>query len=1166
MKLIPNKLIPFVILAILNLPIQSQVIINEFLSSNISVNKDPLFSDFSDWLELYNPGSQEFDLTGFSLSDDIENNGKWLFPDGTTIQANGYLLVWADGKNTALHTNFKLGSDGEQVCLTDPEGLIADSITYGEQVVDVSYGRDPGNTQEWLYYSTPSPNAINNTKSHAGIVGKPVFTLRGGFYSGPQSITISSILPGSFMRYTLDGSEPSMNSAIYSGPIDINSTTIIRIKGYNPGYLPSKTVTNTYFIDEGTFTLPVISISAAPDDLWDDDTGIYVEGNGDCDCGGLNLTGNYCCQDWEKPIGIELYETDGTQAFSVNAGLKIFGSGSRKRIPQRSLAIFARGEYGTSEINYQLFPDKPIQAYKSFILRSSAHDWIKTMFRDALTQYLTVGYMDLDYQAYRPSVVFINGEYWGIHNIREKMNEDYLASNHGVDPENVDILERDSKAIEGDNIAYKHLLEFVSTHDMALTENYEYAKSKMDMDEYIDYNILHLYSAKSDWPSNNIKYWRTRTPDGIWRWMVYDMDFGFGLDTERFHLGTYDYNMLELSTDPKGDTWNNPPWSTLLFRMLLKNPEFKSEFIQRFSDHLNTTFEPQRILNMIDSFKVRIEAEIPRHIERWGGAYALELGYVFESPEEWDDNIDVMREFAVKRPDYMRQHLIDEFGLGETVDLSVTRSGNNGGFVTLDNIPVRDTVFNGKYFKNIPVSIKAIENYGYEFENWTVTSTTPESETLINKGATWKYLDDGSDQGTAWTDVAFDDSGWESGPAQLGYGDGDENTVLSYGPDGNNKYKTTYFRKEFLIEENSSYNNLTFDFMRDDGIVIYLNGHEIIRSNMDQGEVDYHTTAALSVPAASENIYLHREISAEQIVTGKNVLAVEIHQYSGTSSDISFDLALTADGPVSGKTIVIEESEIKLDMDGDYRIIASFRDLPQMLFINEFMADNVTAFADEFGEFDDWIEIYNASSSDIDLAGYYLTDDLNNATAWQIPADHPDLTTIPAGESQVLWADNNPGQGPLHLGFKLNAAGEQIGISFDGSDFIDSLSYSVQIENRSYGRYPDGDNFWQSFIVYSPGELNHSTEITQNHLSGNLVKVYPNPTNSQVNLTIEAATSGNVTISIHDILGNTILQESHTVSNGIDIEFDLSPYSSGLYFAIIKFENEVITAKILYNK
>ena len=1165
MKLALKKYFLFVLLTALVFHTKAQVLINEFLASNISINKDNQYNEYSDWIELFNEGTEEFDLSGFSLTDDAKIYGKWLIPDGTTIPANGYLLIWADGKNTGLHTNFKLGSTGEYICLTDYEGAIIDSLSYPGQRADISYGRDASDKNLWLYYSAPSPGAINDTRSYAGIIKRPSLSLPGGFYSGPQTITCSSELPGSFMRYTLDGSEPSSSSPDYSGPISIDSTTVLRIKAYNPGYIPSNVVTATYFIDEGSFTVPVISISAAPADLWDDEIGIYVEGNADCDCG-MSLTGNYCCQDWEKEIGIELYEPDGTQAFSQNAGLKIFGSGSRKRIPQRSLSIFARPEYGTSVIDYQLFPDKPIDEFKSFILRSSAHDWIKTMYRDALIQYLTIGYMDLDIQAYRPSVVFINGEYWGIHNIREKMNEDYIAANHGVDPDNVDLLERNSGVIEGDNVAYNQLIDFVSTNDMSQPDNYDYVTSKMDIDEYIDYHILHIYSSKSDWPSNNIKYWRSRTPDGTWRWMAYDMDFGFGLDTERFHLGTYDYNMLELSTDPEGDTWNNPPWSTLLFRMLLNNPEFKNEYIQRFSNHLNTTFESQRLLDMIDSFKIRIEAEIPRHIERWGGAYALELGYVFESLEEWDDNINVMREFVVKRPDYQRQHIVDVFGLTGTADLIVTMPEKSAGYFAVDNVPVRDTLFRGTYFRDLPLTITAHENYGYEFTGWTVASTAPETEILIDYGSEWNYLDDGSDQGSAWNTTDFDDSGWDSGNAQLGYGDGDESTILSYGPNGDNKYITTYFRKEFQVDIEANYNKLIFNFLRDDGAIIYLNGQEIIRSNMPDGEIDYLTTASESVPAVSESNYLTREISSEHLVAGKNVIAVEIHQYSGTSSDISLDLSLVVEGAVSAETSHHPEKEIQLDMDGDYSLTASFETLPQMLFINEFMADNSIIIADDYGEYDDWIEIYNASETEIDLDGFYLTDDLENASLWQIPGGYPDLTTIPASGTILLWADNDPEQGPLHLGFRLNAAGEQIGLSFDGVEYIDSLSFKLQNKDVSLGRTPDGNQTWRSYIVSTPGELNHSTGISRKEFSDNIVSVYPNPTNGLIYFNISAESSDIVNISIIDVLGNVVSSARYSIHNELKVAYDLSTLSYGIYFGIIELEDEVITTRIVYNK
>jgi len=1153
-------------LTVLNDPIQAQVYINELLASNITVNQDGAYSDYSDWLELFNAGDQQIDLSGYSLSDDIANPGKWFFPESTTIPVDGYLLIWADGKNTGLHTNFKLQSSGEQVCLTDPDGEIIDSITFTEQVMDVSFGRDPADGSEWFYFSTPTPETVNSTPGNYGPVNQTQYSIPGGFYSGSQTIALSSITPGAIVRYTLDGTDPSIVSAIYSDPVIIESTTIIRSKCYKDGFLPSKTVTNTFFIDEGNFTLPVISISAAPEDLWDDDIGIYVEGNGDCGCG-MGLTGNYCCRDWEKQIGLEFYETDGTKAFSLNAGLKIFGAGSRKRVPQRSLSIFARAEYGTAEIDYRIFPDKPIDEFKSFILRSSAHDWIKTLFRDALIQYLSMGYMDVDIQAYRPSVVFINGEYFGIHNIREKMNEEYLASNHGIDPDNVDILQKNSYALEGDNLAYEQLLDFVSTNDMTLDASYDYMKTKMDIGEYMDYLILHIFSAKADWPANNIKYWRPRTPDGVWRWMAYDMDFGFGLDTERFSRGTYDLNELALITVPNDDDkWINPSWSTLLFRKMIENPVFKEEFIQRYCNHINITFETQRVLDMIDSFKVRIEPEIPRHIDRWGGAYALELGYVFESLEEWDDNIEVMREFARKRPEYARQHLKDIFDLPATVDLNVTTSNKNGGIIEVNDIPVPHSGFVGTYFAGNPVTLKAVERFGYQFTGWTLSGNLMDTTLLIGKGSTWIYLDDGSDQDTAWTAIDFNDAEWKSGEAQLGYGDDDETTVIGYGPDPDNKYLTTYFRKEFNIDDPASVINLNCNILRDDGAIIYLNGIEVVRSNIVEGPVDYLTRADKSIPGTAESNYLNREISTDYLVTGKNVLAVEIHQYSGSSTDLSFDLELIAEVSLQGETTTYTEDEISLTLQGNFTAVASFQSLPQSIFINEFMADNHFAHSDDFGEFDDWIEIFNSSDTDVDLGGFYLTDDLDFPSLWQIPYGYPEQTTISAGQALLLWADNDTEQGPLHLGFRLSAAGEQIGLSDDGILYVDSLSFSVQIEDWAYGRYPDGDKRWQSLSIYTPGEMNQSTNARQVYLTDNLVRVYPNPTNGWANFNILTADPGPVNISIVDIMGNAIYHEGYAMIDEMILEFDLTQYSNGIYFVVFQFKDEVITCKLLLNK
>ena len=382
----------------------------------------------------------------------------------------------------------------------------------------------------------------------------------------------------------------------------------------------------------------MFSIVTDPANFFSDTSGIYVAGTNGI-IGYCSTTPKNWNQDWERPVHIDFFENDKSLAFEVNAGVQIYGGCSRL-YPMKSLALYFRGEYGNDKLQYRLFDDIQVNEFNNFILRSSGQDWWRTMFRDAMAQTLIEQGMNLDYQDYRPSVLFINGEYWGIHNLREKLNEHYVYYHHGVNKDNIDLIEI-SKGIfanNGDLTAYNDMINFLSTNNMALPANYDYIKSITEIDEYIDYQVAEIYSANGDWPGSNVKLWRERTPSAKWRWMIYDLDFTFGGNAQ----GLYNTNTLAQATAVNGPSWPNPPWSTLMFRKLLENSEFKEEFIQRFAAHLNTTFEKDHIIAVIDSLSQIIASEIPRHKERW--PQSISYG------TSWQGNIQIMKDFAADRP------------------------------------------------------------------------------------------------------------------------------------------------------------------------------------------------------------------------------------------------------------------------------------------------------------------------------------------------------------------------------------------------------------------------------------------------------------------------------------------------------------------------------------
>ena len=946
----------------------TKVCINEFLASNSTTIADPNYHKYSDWIEIYNNEDTLVDLSGYYLTDDLNDSHKWLIPDGTNIRAGWRLIFWADDQDEGRHTNFKLSKNGEAVGLFAPDGSVIDTISFPPQFTDISFGRYPDGGSDWYFQEPPTPGTINSSQIFRGIVSDPQISLPDGFYQGTQIIEISSGDSAATIRYTLDGSTPDETSQMYSSPFYIDSTTAVRTRAFKHDYYPSLVITHSFFIDESIY-LPVVSLVTDPPNLWDDEIGIYVEGT--------NGIPGYCSptpknwnQDWERPVNIALFERDGSLGFKMNAGVKI-GGGCTRKYPQKSLAIYARREYGESKINYQVFEDKPIHRYNNLMLRNAGQDWYRALFRDGFMQNLVKDRMDIDWQSFKPAMLFLNGEYWGIHNIREKHNEHYLESNYGIDPDAIDILYGNAKIKQGSAQHYLDMLNFIDSNDMALHENYEYVKSLMDMDEYLNYQIAEIYFANIDWPGGNIKFWREQTEAAKWRWIFFDLDLGFGAHP----LGQYYSNSLANATATSPTYYANPAWSTFLFRKLLENSHFQNQFIQRFASHLNTTFLSVRAIQMIDSMQAYIAPAIPRHKLKWNDSMTM-------GADSWEEIVEIMREFAEKRPAHIFQHIQEKFNLNSTALLTVTVSDPVMGKVLINQVAVPGEHFHGIYFQDIPIECRAIANTGYRFSRWQgMSEADTDSVTII---------------------LANDDS-----------------LVAVFEPD----------------------------------------------------------------------------------------------EYSAM----------------------------------DY------------IFINEFIALNNTGITDQYGEHSDWIEIFNAGDNAVDVGGLYITDDLSEPDAWEIPTNCPDSTTIPPGGFLLLWADKDPEEGILHVNIKLSGDGEQIGLAQQsGANFvyIDSLEFGGQTADISYGRYPDGNKNMQFFEQPTPGAQNFvpssvaESPCTPVPSDTRLYQNYPNPFNPQTTINFQISTIRNVSIKIYNLLGKEVatLINQRMLAGNYQVKFDGSKLPGGIYF------------------
>ncbi|CAA6819376.1 MAG: Unknown protein [uncultured Thiotrichaceae bacterium] len=663
------------------------IVVNEILVANTVTNYDPTFKEFSAWIELYNSTDEEVDIGGYYLSDDASVADKWRVPSGTTILANSYLLIWADGEDTGLHTNFGLDSDGEELLLSDDTGVRLATLEFPEQKSDISFGVSNGS----LYYMLPTPGRANGVlHATADLSEKPEYSLASGFYDNPQTLSLTQA-NNADIYYTTDGSTPSLSSTKFTLPIAIDETTVIRAFSLEEGGLPSKMVTATYFIDE-SLSLPVVSITLDDEYLYDNEIGIYE---------------NYD-ENWTRTGTVEYFQ-DGESKFSQLAGFKIHGNNTR-RYDQKSFAVYAKKKYGEKSIKYPLFRDKPlIDKVKSFVLRNGGTEWdgARSMIGDAVQQGIVKDHMDIDYQSYHPSVVFLNGKYWGIHNIREKLNEDYIEANHGIDSKEVDILENDAELSEGTDTAYVALKAFLNSNDLSDDSAYAEAASQIDVVELMNHAIVQSFVRNTS-IGHNLKYWRQQINEGKWRWMLFDLDRGFRSTSS---------SVLSLVMD---DIPTN-----IVFHNMMKNDGFKNAFASRYFTHLNLTFQTDRMDGIIESLQAEIVSEIPRHFQKWttnsdGG----ELSF-----SSWSERIDQLLSFSDRRPDLVRATLRDELDLSGANDLHVFTAAN--GKVFVDDVELTES-YTGEYFDNAEVALTAKPDNGYKFVRWSTGDVISTLNVLLN--------------------------------------------------------------------------------------------------------------------------------------------------------------------------------------------------------------------------------------------------------------------------------------------------------------------------------------------------------------------------------------------------------------------------------------------------
>ena len=643
----------------------------------------------------------------------------------------------------------------------------------------------------------------------------------------------------------------------------------------------------------------------------------------------------------------------------------------------------------------------------------------------------------------------------------------------------------------------------------------------------------------------------------------------------------WDYN-LSLGNADYNDGWDPEGWYYPLitehqlfwFKEMIADTSFMDSTLARWKQLRKGPLSLHHIYSLMDHWSMQLSDAQRRNFSKYDilGRYVWpnpgypqsgSFGYnapTSGAPGTWEGEVAVMKDFIKKRLKWMDE----QFGVHSLRAHLKVDNPPYGKIIHHQGI-VEDSNAVELLDEDSLLQLSALPGQGYRFDRWELRKTGYETTTLVVKGSSWKYLDEGTEPAGEWVEAGFDDSSWEEGPAQLGYGDGDEQTIVDYGPDENDKYITTYFRHSFNIGDTSRYKEMNLKLLRDDGALVYLNGQEVIRSNMPDGEISNYTYASEYISGAAESNFEEFVVDKEHFVNGENILAVEIHQSYFTSSDISFDLSLEGilKRENSGPLTIGEERQLTYKLQDNRSLITAFFEKHQQdsiaPVINEFMAFNRNGIKDDFFENDDWIELYNPLSQPVDIEGLYISDETANPRKYRFPSNVPDKTTIAALDYSIIWADGDSLQGPLHLNFRLDKETEAITLAREENGeltFLDVVTFHRQTSDVSRGRYPDGSLIWRDFNVPTPGESNvlgptEPTGINRSKGEGySLQANYPNPFQHTTTIRYRIPVGEYVKIAVYNSMGELVkVLVNQKKSPGVHtIRWHTEGLAPGVYF------------------
>ena len=739
----------------------AQLIINELMQSNIDCIMDDLCEYPDSWVELYNSGTEAVNLQDYKIGVKNKVAKAFQLPE-YTVNPGQYVVIYCDKPDeiTGLHTNFRLESDKAGSVYLFQGDAIVDRVDHAAMPApNIAYGRLVINgVDEWGYLDTATPNAANSgtickdDEGNPKILGEPVFSEKGRVMTSSGTISLTLSLPegspeGTVIRYTTDGKEPTTSSTLYQNAITFNSNKVIRAKLFCEGYLSPISTAQSYIFLGREMKVSVISI--VTDDRYMNDSQIGIIPNN---------TSKTNKVDWRRPINLEFFDAANKESAINQLGETRVGGGQSRENKLKTLIVYANKRFGTKRFSYEFFPDqKPgLTEFKSLMLRNAGNDFGYLYFRDAVIQRVMGQHTDLDWQAWKPAAIFMNGVYKGMLNIRERSNDDNIYTNyegledidmieisHVRDENNNDTMFEELKAGTFDR--YDEFKEFYHESGHTLAEYAQY----MDWKEYINIMAMNLYYCNLDVPGNNIVVWMPTDNGGRWRWVAKDTDFGLGLYNRRV-----DYNTIEWIYNHNYDTsnnWANTEEATTLFRNLMADPDFKREFIDHCAIYMGDFMNSRGTHQIWDPMEDLAKSELIQHrmvINNTNSTSAeRSINSEISNVNKWLDGSTYNPNN--NRTYYFYNFIANYFNLGTPTPLIINKNDLTEPVTTIVNgieLKYKESdesspYFDGKFFAGRQLTVRGKAGEGRKVSGWTVKLTNSNNSVTTTEvsGSTYTF-------------------------------------------------------------------------------------------------------------------------------------------------------------------------------------------------------------------------------------------------------------------------------------------------------------------------------------------------------------------------------------------------------------------------------------------